>query len=178
MRFTSASPGSQIVRIVAGGTANKRGRISAAIGRASSCSAVVLATVSPHFFGTRIAQRLHRASINCESCKISMQVSIIIPPTSFNRQIGLIRAWLDQSAPQSWSMTLEGTRLTVIFSDADLARAYVDRWCDGYAVISPQLRFARHQPSGHPAPVADPGNFAFADDRVELRPDPAGKFDP
>ena len=91
-----------------------------------------------------------------------MQVSIIIPPTGFNRRVDLIRAWLDQSAPQSCNMTLEGSRLTVIFFSIDLARAFANRWCDGYAIISPQIRRAHHEPPAHAESAANLGDLSLA----------------
>ena len=65
-------------------------------------------------------------------------IRIAVPPTGLGQRDTQITAWLDENRrADGWAMTPSGTRgplndaISIYFTDATLASAFVARWCVG-----------------------------------------------
>jgi hypothetical protein len=73
------------------------------------------------------------------------RVLVAVPPGGFGAQLGIMRAWLDQSCgPAEWCSAPAGTggiandAVVFYFADRAAARAFVDRFSCGYRAARPQ----------------------------------------
>ena len=73
------------------------------------------------------------------------RVLVAVPPTGFGAQLGIMRAWLDQSCgPAGWRSAAAGREGVVndavafYFADGAAARAFIDRFSCGYRAAPPQ----------------------------------------
>ena len=73
------------------------------------------------------------------------RVLVAVPPAGFGAQLGIMRAWLDQSCGrQGWGCAPAGTggvvndAVAFYFADRAAALAFVDRFSCGYRAASPQ----------------------------------------
>src|SRR5947208_1857339 len=80
-----------------------------------------------------------RAVIIVAERRFPVRIRIGIPPDGLGRRHAQLTAWLDENCgADGWAMTPSGTRdvlndaLSIYFTDATLASAFVARWCAGY----------------------------------------------
>ena len=73
------------------------------------------------------------------------RVLVAVPPAGFGAQLGIMRAWLDQSCgPAGWASAPAGTdgvvndAVVFYFADRAAARAFVDRFSCGYRAVPPE----------------------------------------
>jgi hypothetical protein len=71
------------------------------------------------------------------------RVLVAGPPSGFGAQLGVMRAWLDETCgPSGWASALAGTggivndAVAFYFADPFSARAFVGRFCCGYSAKS------------------------------------------
>jgi len=67
------------------------------------------------------------------------RVLVAVPPAGFGAQLGIMRAWLDETCGRAgWASAPAGTEgivndaVAFYFADPDGARAFVGRFCCGY----------------------------------------------
>jgi hypothetical protein len=82
---------------------------------------------------------------------LPVRIRIAVPPDGFGRQLDQMIAWLDANCgPGFWAMAPSGTfgvmndALAIYFPNAQLARAFVNRWCIGF--VSSEIRPIRNPP--------------------------------
>ena len=70
-----------------------------------------------------------------------VRIKIAVPPDGFGSQLEQMVAWLDANCGAgSWAMAPSGTEgvvndaLAIYFLNAELARAFVNRWCIGVTI--------------------------------------------
>jgi hypothetical protein len=73
------------------------------------------------------------------------RVLVAVPPSGFGAQLGIMRAWLDQSCgPAGWGSAMAGKggvvndAVAFYFADGAAARAFIDRFSCGYRARPPQ----------------------------------------
>jgi hypothetical protein len=73
------------------------------------------------------------------------RVLVSVPPAGFGAQLGIMRAWLDQSCgPEGWGSAPAGNggivndAVAFYFADRAAARAFVDRFSCGYRAVPPE----------------------------------------
>jgi hypothetical protein len=73
------------------------------------------------------------------------RVLVAVPPAGFGAQLGIMRAWLDQSCgPAGWGSATAGRggvvndAVAFYFADDAAARAFIDRFSCGYRAAPPQ----------------------------------------
>jgi hypothetical protein len=72
---------------------------------------------------------------------LPVRIRIAVPQNGFGSQLDQMIAWLDASCgPGFWATAPSGTSgvvndaLAIYFLNAELARAFVNRWCIGFLV--------------------------------------------
>jgi hypothetical protein len=82
-----------------------------------------------------------RELITIAEKRFPVRVRIAIPPSGLGQRHGQITAWLDENCgADGWAMTPSGMRgvlndaISLYFTDATLASAFVARWCVGSRV--------------------------------------------
>jgi len=73
------------------------------------------------------------------------RILVAVPPAGFGAQLGVMRAWLDQSCgPAGWQSAAAGTggivndAVAFYFADCAAARAFVGRFSCGYRAAPPE----------------------------------------
>ena len=79
-----------------------------------------------------------REMITAAERRYPVRIRIGVPPGGLGQRHTQIIAWLDANCGvDSWALTPSGTRgvlndaISIYFSDATLAGAFVARWCEG-----------------------------------------------
>ena len=72
---------------------------------------------------------------------LPVRIRIAVPPDGLGSQLDQMIAWLDVNCgPGFWSMAPSGTSgvvndaVAIYFRNAELARAFVNRWCVGFLI--------------------------------------------
>ncbi len=73
------------------------------------------------------------------------RILVAVPPAGFGAQLGIMRAWLDQSCgPAGWQSAAAGSdgivndAVAFYFADCAAARAFVGRFSCGYRAAPPE----------------------------------------
>jgi len=81
--------------------------------------------------------------------RFPVRVCIAVPTSGFGRQLGDMRAWLDEVCSKAgWASVPAGLAgivndaVAFYFYDAELARAFVNRFCCGYRPVEANRRVA------------------------------------
>ena len=82
-----------------------------------------------------------REIITSAERRFPVRIRIAVPPSGLGQRYAQITIWLDENCgARGWAMTPSGTRgplndaLSIYFTDATLASAFVFRWCVGAKV--------------------------------------------
>ena len=89
-----------------------------------------------------------REMITVAERRFPVRIRIGVPPGGFRQRYAQITAWLDENCgADDWAMTPSGVRgalndaVSIYFTDATLASAFVARWCAGYKVETAESVF-------------------------------------
>jgi len=79
-----------------------------------------------------------REMITTAERQFPVRIRVAVPPGGFGQRYSALTAWLDANrGAEGWAMTPSGMRgvlndaISIYFTDATLANAFVARWCQG-----------------------------------------------